>query len=352
MENLTLKLNGLELQGWESIRVTRGIERCPNDFCLSMTERFPGELDFLILPGDACSVWLGADQVVNGYVDRVNLNIAHGQHSVTVSGRGRCSDLVDCSAEWPGAQMVATSALALAQKLAAPYGITAQLLGADPGPTLPTLILNVGETPFDVIERVCRFAALLAYEGTDGNLILSRVGSEKAGSGFAQGVNVESASISYTSDQQYSEYQVVRMAMDTLSDMGGGGNIILTVNNPNITRHRRRVIVAEGGDPGSEIAKTRALWECSRRWGRSAQLRLKTDSWRDSAGALYAPNTLVDLSLPALKASGKTWLISEVSYTRDNRGTACDLVIMPPEAFLPQPILLQRVYADIPNLPR
>ena len=72
---------------------------------------------------------------------------------------------------------------------------------------------------------------------------------------------------------------------------------------------------------------------------------------RDSAGALYCPNTLVDVLLPALMARGETWIVSEVTYRRDEGGTACDLVIMPPEAFTPQPILLQPGMADVPFNP-
>jgi prophage tail gpP-like protein len=349
IDDLILEVNGLSLSGWNTVRVTRGIERCPNDFSLTMTERFTGELAEVrasVQPGDSCIVRLGSDLVISGYVERFTPSIGPGQHAIEVGGRGRCSDLVDCAAEWPGGQIVASSALGVAQKLCEPYGIEATCL-TDPGVPIPKMVLNVGETPFEIIERVCRFSALLAYEGPDGNLVLSRVGTAKAASGFKEGVNVESASIAYSSDQQFSEYQVVRMSMDTLHDAGDAGNLIETVKNPNIKRHRRRVIVAEGGDMGSEIAKQRAQWECSRRFGRAAQLRLTTDGWRDSAGALYMPNTLADVALPTLKAPQHTWLISEVTYRRDDGGTACDVVIMPPEAFQPEPVLMQQGPAEL-----
>lgn len=342
--DLTLKVSGVQLTGWNSLRVTRGIERCPNDFDLTMTERFSGELaqvHALVQPGDACEVLLGPDLVISGYIDRFVPSIAAGQHSIQVSGRGRCADLVDCAAEWPGGQISSSSALGIAKKLCEPYGLLVTCL-SDQGAPHPRMVLNNGETAFEIIERVCRFSALLAYEGTDGNLILNRVGTTKTAGGFQEGINVESAAIAYTADQQFSEYMVVRMAMDAMQDMGDAGNIVETIVNPNIKRHRRRVIVAEGGDMGSEVAKQRGLWECSRRFGRSAQLRLTTDGWRDAAGALYAPNTLVDLVLPSLKAVQKTWLISEVTYRADEGGSACDLVIMPPEAFQPEPILPQQ----------
>lgn len=336
-DEITLIVGGKALAGWKNARVTLGIERCPNDFELSMTERLPGANDTLMRPGDACTVMLGKEQILDGYIERLTPFISGNQHTVYVSGRGRCADLVDCAAEWPGGQIVSASALSVAEKLAAPYGIKVSAL-ADPGAPLPKLIVNVGETAFEVIERVCRFSALLPYEDSKGNLVLNRVANQQAASGFKEGVNVKAASITYAVDQQYSEYMVVRMAMDALSDAGDAGNVISTVSNPAVQRHRRRVIVAEGGDPGINIAMQRGLWESSRRYGRSIQLRLSTDSWLDASGKLYAPNTMVNIDLPSLKAVGKRWLISEVSFRSGEGGTTCDLLIMPPEAFLPQPI--------------
>ena len=349
-DDLTLVVGGRQIFGWTGVRVTMGIEHIPNSFEIEMTERLPGDTDFVVQVGDACQVLLGDDTVVTGFIDRYVPSIQGGSHSVAVSGRGKCQDLVDCAAEWPGGQITGSNALAVAQKLCEPYGLTARCL-SDPGPQIPQLILNLGETAFDIIERICRYAALLAYEGTDGNLILSQVGSGTAASGLKQGVNVESASITLSVDQQYSEYMVVRMSMDVLSDAGDTGNIVSTVTNPNIKRHRRRIIVAESGDPGSQIAQQRAQWECNRRWGRSAALHVTTDGWRDSAGKLYTPNTLIPFDIPAMKAVPKTWLISEVTFRRDEGGTHCDLMIMPPEAFTPEPVLLQPVAADIPASP-
>jgi prophage tail gpP-like protein len=37
---------------------------------------------------------------------------------------------------------------------------------------VPQFNINVGDTPAEILELVCRHAALLFYEGADGNLIL------------------------------------------------------------------------------------------------------------------------------------------------------------------------------------
>lgn len=362
-DDLTLIIGNQKVSGWNSIRVTRGVERCPSDFDIEMTERYPGELGALvILPGDECQVVLGRDLVLTGYIDRFNPSITAQQHSVRISGRSKCADLVDCMAEWDGGQITNSAVLDIAIKLAEPYGI---LVSAEIGNVLtaplphsvlpppsvlsmmkkpiPQFNLMLGETPFQVIERICRYRALLVYDQPDGNLVIATVGTTQAASGFAEGINVQNASICYSMDGRYSEYFASSQSVDVFDDIGNLGYIHSTAYDPGVTRHRRHFIHCESGQSGLDILQPRADWEASRRFGRSAQLSLTTDGWRDSADVLYEPNTLVHISLPGLNTDNKLWLISEVVYRLDENGTTCDLIIMPPAAFAPEPISTQQV---------
>ena len=112
------------------------------------------------------------------------------------------------------------------------------------------------------------------------------------------------------------------------------------------------MIIAEAGDSNFEVAKKRAKWEAVRRFGRSRQVRLTTDSWRDEKGVLWTPNTLVPLSLPTLKVDNVLWTVAEVTYARNEQdGTVAQLVIMPKEAFIPQPVVFMPAPADVPANP-
>ncbi|WP_211467303.1 phage baseplate assembly protein [Collimonas silvisoli] len=352
LDELKLIIGDREMSGWTDLRVTRGIERCPSDFELGLTELYPGDASaFVIEAGDTCQVLIGKDLVITGYVDRFIPSFSEGQHSIRVVGRSKCADLVDCSAQWPGGQISGSSVLGVAQKLAHPYGITVSAT-ADVGLPIPQFNLNLGEPPFDIIERMCRYSALLAYDDTDGNLVLSRVGTKQAASGFTQGENVQSASIAYSMDQRFFEYEAFIQSMDVLSDLGDLGNLVASAIDDNVRRCRNRIIIAESGDSDFTVAKKRVEWEAVRRFGRSNQLHLTTDSWRDKDGQLWAPNTLVRVSLPRLKLQDANWIISEVTYSRNEEsGTTADLVIMPPEAFYPQPTVFQPAPADVPANP-
>jgi prophage tail gpP-like protein len=348
-DDITLAIGANTISGWDEIRVTRGVERCPNDFDLSLTERFPGEAqDLVVQQGDPCTVSIGGDLVITGYVDRFRPSISPEGHTIRVTGRGKCQDLVDCAAEWLNGQISGSSALQIAQNLAQPYGITVTATEADVGPQIPQFNLIRGESAWEIIERVCRYRGLLAYELPDGSLFLTQVGTGSAASGFVQGVNVQTASAEYSMDQRFSEYVALLQSVDVFGDLGDGGNLLETAYDPGVPRHRQKVLIAEAGGGGADVCKQRALWEAARRAGRSNQIVLTTDSWRDAAGTLWTPNTTVTLDLSALKLPNYTWVIGAVTYKLDENGTTADLLIMPNSAFLPEPILLQPFPADVP----
>lgn len=351
-DDVSIVIGGKRLAGWTEVRITRGIERIPNDFELKLTERFPGQADaMVILPGQACEVFIGIDKVVTGYVDRVMPMISARDHSITVTGRGKCQDLLDCAAEWPGGQISGSSVLEIAKKIAAPYGI--EVIGENGSTTIPQFNLMLGETAYEIIERLCRISQLLAYEDEDGVLNLATTKLDIAASGFAQGVNVLNAVAAWTQDQRFSEYQVYRFSFDPYKDIGEGGNLVATFYDKGVQRHRRRIIIIENGkDMGLENAQDRAQWEAARRFGRSGEVRLSTDAWRDRSGALYQPNTLMPIDIPALKIHDKLWTVSEVTYHKTSAGTTCDLVLMPPDAFMVQPTLPPvLIPGDIARLP-
>lgn len=350
---LVLELNNALISGWQQIRVTRGIERCPSDFEIALTEKFPGSAaEVFVAAGQTCRVRIGKDLVLSGYVDRYGSTIAADSHTVTIKGRSACEDIVDSSVVWRNFVINSTNLPDVARKLCRPFGVSVSALAGN-GPTIPQLTLNLGETPYQVIERIARYAAMLVYDDIQGNLVLNTVGAEKMASGFVQGQNVLSASVEFGLDQRYSEYHGYVMSTDSLADFGGAdsydGNLKAHVVDPGmkaLTRldgaPRQRVlsVITEQPDQQSFFVIRRAKWEMARRYGRSQAVRIEDDSWRDSTGRLWEPNHRAPLNIPACKLVDQEWVIGEVSYIRDDRGTRADLVLMPPQAFDPEPAIL------------
>ena len=341
-DDLILSANGRDVSGWEQISVTLRAEGFPPSFEISASSLDPATgADLVVRPGDACVIKLGSDTVITGYVDRVANGGGAESHGIRIVGRGKTQDLVDCSAEWDSGQIASAPVLDIAAKLAAPYGIAVRLAnGASAGAAIPQTNITYGETGASIIQRDAESVGLLAYEDPNGNLLLAAVGSAQAASGIVYGGNVENWSVELSMDERFSEIVCTQLSQDLAGDLGEGGFFFDTEKDPNVPRHRRMYMSLEMALIPRDFTIQKAKWEIARRAGRATSASATIDSWRDSAGALWAPNTLVPVSLPGLPAN-TALCISEVTFRRDDSGTHADLALLPPYAFAPEPISLQ-----------
>lgn len=217
LDVVSLTVDGKIIEGWDSVRVTRGIERFPSDFDLGLMDYFPGNEDRqLVEEGMSCEVRIGDDLTLTGYVDDWEPALSRSRHEVRATGRSKCQDLVDCSAEWPNNVINASNALEIASRLASYYGITVTT-DVDELVKVPQFTLNWGESPQEVIDRVARWSALLYYDQPDGNLLLTRVGTRRAASGIAEGVNVEQAYYRKSMADRFSDYVGVSMSVSPIA---------------------------------------------------------------------------------------------------------------------------------------
>ncbi|HFI5643795.1 TPA: phage baseplate assembly protein [Raoultella planticola] len=350
---VSLNVGGKIIEGWDSVRVTRGIERFPSDFDLGLMDYFPGSGEKqLVEEGMPCTVKIGNDLIVTGYVDDWAPAISRSRHEVRATGRSKCADLVDCSAEWPNNVINSSNALEIATRLASYYGISVTT-NVDDLVKVPQFTLNWGESPQEIIERVCRWSALLYYDQPDGNLRLTRVSARRAASGVAEGVNIEQAYYRRSMADRFSDYVGVSMSISPIAgfspDTAYDSVTLATARDPEAAdmRYRKRIIIVESTLMASQQAQRAIDWEMNRRYGRSRQLTVTIDSWRDKAGALWEPNTLIPVHIPTLQLPDTEMLIAEVTYIRDGDGTHARLYLMPPDAFAIQPYAF---YQQIPGL--
>lgn len=341
-EEVSIVARGRRIAGWTDISVTLRAEGFPPSFAIGTTWHDEEQRDAVIAAaGDAVQVYIGDDLVITGYLDR-DIHGGDGRYSsMTLLGRGKTQDLVDCSAEWPGG-IIEGNALQIAQRLASAYGLQVVLAnGGDPGEPVVGWALDYGERAAAIIQRVAQNAGLMAYEDNQGRLLLASLGSVRAASGVSYGENVETWSAEHTMDDRYSQVVCASFTSASFNALGGS-DFFHTESDPNVPRHRRlnimRSLVAEEQE---QFTIRRAKWEVSRRAGRSTLAIATIDSWRDSAGALWTPNTLVPVKLPGLRAPDDHLCLSEVTFRRGADGTHADLVLMPKEAFLLEPISLQ-----------
>ncbi|GAB6854163.1 phage baseplate assembly protein [Asaia astilbis] len=344
---VTIRINQHLVSGWTDVAIVMGIEIMPWTAQLGLTTQDPQtRLTNLINPGDLCEVMVGTQRVITGYVVTVAELAQVGNHILRVTVASKSTDLVECSALLSTYQMSSTNALAIARAICDRFKIGISSINGAGNADIKLFSVILSETGYQVIERLCRLAGVLFYDQPDGTIVFSGVGTKRAASGFALGKNIEQITQARSLAARYSRVIPVLQTVDVLQtapseDRLGDQMRSLTVGepaiDPRVTRERPMLILIELGDTDHEIAQRRAQWEVNRRYGRSQAVTLTCDSWRDEAGKLWQPNTVAPFT--DQHGNSRDLVIGEITLRAGQDGTHADLVLMPPEAFQPQPLL-------------
>ena len=343
MSRVTISVGGELYSDWQAVKIVRSLERFPSSFQLQATTQGQGTRASMINPLSPCEILVDGVRAITGYVDTLEIESSVGGTQSGISGRGKGGDLVDCSLILPGEtqQLSAVSFRAMVEALTRPYSITVAAPDGN-GPAIPIFNTSLGDTPFTYIDEASRFASMLVTDDAEGNLVIQKAGQRSHSSGFAEGINVESARVIYDAAQRFSNYLPVFSPVNNLAGTGISNSIIANVVDPTMAndpnrRFRPRYIVAEPWVNNEPLALLRARWEAVRRYGRSQQVTLTCDSWTDSAGNLWTPNQRASLHLPSLRLSNKTWIIVDVVFVLSGAGSRADVTLMPLEALSIEP---------------
>lgn len=99
-------------------------------------------------------------------------------------------------------------------------------------------------------------------------------------------------------------------------------------------RYRNYITIVESNLITARREQEAINWEMNRRYGRSKELRVVIDSWRDVDDQLWRPNTLIPINIPIFGLEDKQWLLSEVVFIRGSDGTKAILTLMPQKPLL------------------
>lgn len=356
MPDLELTCNGQVHAGWESMRITRSMEHCANSFELAVSELWPGQAStYNVMPGMPCQVRLAGTTVISGYVDDVNLVLDAQQHGVSVSGRDKAADLVDCSAVVKGGQWLGQRVEAIAAQLAKPFGIKVTA-AVKTGKPLASFALQEGETAFDAIDRAARMRALLLVSDAKGGLVITRASTDVVATALVMGVNVLHASVKMSLRERFSLYIAKGQKSPAYAWSPGSGSpgasaavVASTVKaaaqvraeatDPEVPRYRPMIITGECQDVDASL-KQRVQWEANVRAARSVEVVVRVAGWAHADG-IWEPNKLVQVSLPALRIQRQKLLVKACQYSLGHEGSITELTLTRPDAFTLLPLKAQ-----------
>lgn len=339
IDTIELIIGGQHYTGWHRWRVERDLESTAGSFEISVSQPLEQAFPPQIAPGAAVVLKLGADTLITGYIDSREFSLESRSLSMTLTGRDKTADLIDCSAVHKSGQFRQVSLTALATEIAAPFGISV-VSNLSGNTAIPRINIEKGETAFELLERAARSQNVLLTSNGLGNLVLQQAESWPSGGELSLR---DAMRISRHDDvrERFSHYiingQDPSMSLDDDDDEPAARmHASETTIDPEMLRYRPLIMLSE--EHHSDRQK-RAIWEMRVRRGRGLRWTLVLPGYRNSKGALWAPGHLLSID-----NDQQHWLPSELLISKavwqlgDTGGATTELELTLPDAYLPEPV--------------
>lgn len=334
----TLRIDGQPWAVWTGIAVSRAIDRMSGEFEVGLgRHRDEGDitLDGTLLTGAPVDVEIDDQIVLSGFLRDMRYAYDARTASLTVSGRDKTIDLVDCAAAIDGAhEFYGETLLSVAKKIAAPYGIevTAE---TDVGAPFSRLAIQPGETAFEFIERACRQRGVLAVSNGIGGMVIVRPGEVRSPGRLVYGQIILAADVAHDESELFSLYVVKGQAEPVGADTEPSVSASPSARSADATirRYRPKVVMAENQGYDLTLAE-RAEWEKKMAKARAKRATYTVRGWYADpvAKTLWQPNTIVTVEDRRAQLN-REMLIAGVSLLRDESGTTTRLDLVLPDAF-------------------
>lgn len=332
-EAITLKVDGREWEGWEDVRIDThfGKALCGR-FSLTLADRWRN--DFRARPittGMRCEVWLGDELRSTGWVFKVGPGYGPHRHLIKVSGRDLTADLVDCSSTITPGAWTNRKLEDIARDLCAEFNISV-VPGDDTGKPIAQARLQIGETPFQFLEKLCRSRATWCATTVKGELTFLKASRQRLPGVLERGWDAEDAEADYSDEGRHSVY--IGMGQQRGSDtVGPEQAALVTARCPDesVTRHRPLIVQGEDQQNG-ETLFDRVINERNKRIGDSRSIKFTVAGWRMKDGTVWPVNRRVAVDDEWLGESSE-YIIEQTSFEMSKKRDSTRLTLVPPEKF-------------------
>lgn len=335
-DELTLNVDGKIWGGWTAMTINRSLDSIAGEFDLTVTSQWSKAAPRSIKPGMPCSVTIGKERVLTGYIDDFIPSYDAQNVSLRVLGRDKTGDLVDSSVVDKSGQWSGLKLEHIAVAICKPYTIQV-ITETDTGDAFSAVTLEQGETGFELLDRLAKQRGVLMTSDALGRLVITRASTQRATVSLALGQNILAARGRFSWRERASQYIIkgsVAAGGSTWDDQPvkvvGGRQTVIT--DADITRYRPKILVNEDNlTVGGSSA--RGEWYKAHALGEANSTEITVTGWRENgdAGPLWQTNRLVSIT-DVIQQLDVSWLIKTVSFSHDDNGRITVLTLVPPES--------------------
>jgi prophage tail gpP-like protein len=250
----------------------------------------------------------------------------HKRASISISGRGKSQDMIDCSAVHDTGHFANKTVLDIARALDK-FGVG---VSSDEKLTkIPIWRITPGESAFRAIEKICREQNLFCVGQPDGSLKITKGGKERHTGGLIEGVNIKVGEADFNYAGRHSD--IIVRGQRPYGHGADALEIEARARDAEVGRYRP-VIINHDNDTDHERAAKRATTRRDREAGNSLKSNITVQGFRDDGGKLWTPGALVFVDSPFLNLA-QDMAIETVTFSQiRDEGSLSVLALVDPRA--------------------
>ena len=323
-DQVIIEADGRLFFGWSAVTVERGVARAASSFSLAVSRTHPnaGEIatwragaPVTVAIGDPDGV---RQTVLTGYIDEPDDDLQNADHPISMTGRARTKDLIDCQ-RVAGPYQIRGRLEDIAAELCKPFGIAVEAR-VPTGEDIPDFRMEQGDTVWNAIEELCRLRQVFGRDTPGGDLAIDRPGAARAdgaiviyglGAADDRRNTVLSARLTSSEADRFSHVVVRGQGVRSADRFGEAANETTAVaRDHGVARYRPRLVKPDRQLTPSQ-AQAVADWEVARAFGRSQTLTVVLSGWRQPGGALWDAGLTVPIEIDAHAIKGD-WIVETV----------------------------------------
>lgn len=367
---LSFKIDDVWYDSWTSAEVTRDLKDFAGSF--SATYRDPDRSIatfpyaspppiFKLRPGLPVEAYADGQLVLVGFIETVEPSIDEGQASVSIGGKDKAGDLIDCAAMPEGPSEFKNAKLEdAASRICEPFGLSVRT-EIDTDKPFDRYAIDVAEFAHHSIEKRARQRHALVMSDGVGGVVITRSGQNRAPAELKLPGNVLGSQATFTHQARHSETIVRGQSEKAEGRRDGRSAAFVPGDDPvdpmdredgdgSATERERRGTAVTGRATDDEIGRYRPIVFLARTKASEEELADEAD-WRmrtrraeceeatyrvkgfGADGRLWRVNELASVSDTYLDIE-RDMLISRVTFREDDGPTReTELAVSSPEAF-------------------
>lgn len=327
-EVVTLIAGGVPYTAWTSISIKYDAKSPERSFSVMAADEAPDLISaaWAFEPGNPVQVLGTGTLILDGFINTLDIDLEAEAHQMTVAGRCKGQDAVDCSVkhkthEWRDKKLDA---------IANDTGNNTKFITDEALPNLSVVRANPGEKVAQFISRHARVSGHFISSTPQGKVKISKHGKERHAGAIVEGVNLlkgkatfddkqRHASIKAKSQRHIGTKETATRIQEEAIDAGARAGRFLALM-PHV-------------DMSKGQARTRATHARDVRKGMSVKFTATLVGWRDEGGMIWTAGNLVYCHSILLHLDQDLCIESvELHQDEGSAGTTATLQLVSPEA--------------------